>query len=87
MRVSADRSDPGYAQYKYALARGVTYDVQLDSELLTKHVVTADEETGEVVRFKTGPDGKLVITMVDGNRRVDRETLRGAVRLIERNRR
>jgi hypothetical protein len=98
MRVSSDRDDPGYAQYAAAVARGSTYDVELDGELLTRDCVTADEERGEVVRLVRDTHGQLVRDR--GTQRVCsecgrfvpkksgmvRETLHGTVRLIERRR-
>ncbi len=70
MRVSVDSNDPGYANY-----RGGGYRVTLDGKEIS-HVVTADEEAGEVIRCCTDDSGNLLPPLGDA---LQREKLRGVV--------
>jgi hypothetical protein len=72
MRISLDRDDPRF------LPSALAARVYLDGEL-QDHVITADDERGEVIRFLIGIDGKPVRN--PANRELMRETLRGSVRI------
>lgn len=74
MRISVDKGDPG--EIAYALARPVT--VLLDG-IARDNVITADEEQGYTVRFKTDERGRLVVNKE--RRALERETLYGTVRI------
>lgn len=76
MRVSIVKADPGYRW------NASSYHVKLDGEEVT-HVLTADEEKGQVVRYvlddkgkpKIGPDGNSYVT----------ETVAGHVEVYAKN--
>lgn len=74
MRLSVDKSDPGYSPQAVQMRPRVFLD-----GVRMERVVTADEERGEVVRYRTGPDGRMVVA-ADGES-LEREVLVGAVRI------
>lgn len=73
MRLSVDSDDPGYRAYQ-AGGRGAV--VFLGGVKLS-HVLTADEEMGLAVVHKTDEAGNIVHC----GGVIQRETLRGAVRI------
>lgn len=76
MRISVDPDDPG-ALLNLALRRiGAKVDVYLDGEKC-EAVITADDETGEVVRLRQWR-GAIIL---DHDLKASRETLRGTVRI------
>lgn len=59
MRLSVKRDDPGY----HPLAHRAVKDIYLDGYLITcNQVVTIDTMRGEIVKYKTWPDGEIVFT-------------------------
>jgi len=79
MRLSADKSDPGYVPWRIAVAEGKSIRVLLDG-IEQREVVTADDELGVLVRPKLNWEGKLLIDP-DNRDRVWLETLQGQVRI------
>jgi hypothetical protein len=79
MRVSLDKDDPGFCGHTLLQNR-----VFLDGEE-QPHVITADDEKGEIVRFLIGVDGKPVRHPF--TREPMRETLRGRVQIEGRSER
>lgn len=66
MRLSVLKGDPGYDMFRARYADAYVNGVKIE------HVVTADEELGLVVRYKTGEDGRF---------RDKTETVRGIVEI------
>lgn len=60
MRVSTQPEDRGFAAWRAAKKRGVTYDVFLNGALL-HGVITADNKTGFVTTVQYAADGKSVV--------------------------
>jgi len=59
MRVSIDKADPGFPKYAELVSDGYAIRVTLDG-VEVPGVVTADEETGEVVSHRYTPEGNQV---------------------------
>lgn len=76
MRISVDKSDPGYRTW---IAAGRPRRVLLDGIELG-HVITADEERREIVRFRTDAQGRLIPNAE--RTACERETLRGTVCIL-----
>lgn len=74
MRISSDRTDPGFDEWDKI--ERLAARVYLDGVEI-KDVITADEEAGMVIRYKRNAGGGLVL---DGHVLV-RETLYGVVEL------
>lgn len=74
MRISCDPNDPGYDEWK-ALS-GLATRVYLDGVEM-RNVITADEEAGMIVRYKSHMGGGLIMDRGV----VLRETLYGLVEL------
>jgi hypothetical protein len=78
MRLSCNKDDPGYVVYHRAIAGGNKVVVYLD-DVEVEEVTIADEEEGFLVRFRSGPDGKLLLT--EDRQAVETERLTGNVRI------
>lgn len=76
MRVSTDKSDPGYPLFMRTQQEGVLLKVYLDGQEIDE-VETADEEEGVLVRYCTGENGELLLT--PSREEIERETLQGRV--------
>lgn len=76
MRVSTDRQDPGFATLAELASDGYHIRITLDGEEVPG-IVTADEETGEVIAHRYTPEGNLV--EFDGVKVYDR--LHGRVKI------
>lgn len=76
MRVSSDPKDSGYATWLDTF--GLCCNVWLDGVNLGEDCIMADEELGEVVMHKRGPDGYYVI---DKDFNLIKETRRGKVEI------
>lgn len=75
MRVSAIPGEPGYRGF-------FPCHVYLEGVEMT-WVISADEETGEIVRHVTDAEGNIVIDYSDpANAKTTTESLRGAVRIV-----
>lgn len=59
LRVSTDPSDPGYKTWTDTF--GGNCNVLFNGVNLGDNVISADEETGEVVVFKVDPQGAFVV--------------------------
>lgn len=59
MRVSVDKSDPGFNWYAELISDGYKITITLDGVELPG-VVTADEEKGEVIAQRYTPEGNIV---------------------------
>jgi hypothetical protein len=73
MRVSVVPTDPGYRVQAY------NYSVLLDGVEQTQ-CITADEEQGYVVRYKTDAHGKLVFNA--GTEACETEVVHGKVEIV-----
>lgn len=74
MKISVDR---GHAGYTYCHA---WYEVYLDDELLDD-CITADDETGEVVRFQCDAAGRIVRNEKTGHAAT--YVQKGTVRIVD----
>ena len=60
MRVSVDKSDPGFLMYADLLTDGYRVIVKLNG-VEVKDIITADEKEGFVVLPRRSPEGRLVV--------------------------
>ena len=72
MRVSVDKEDKGFTRNAPFLT------IKLDG-VEQKNCITADDELGEIVRYKS-KDGELVVNRID--RLICKERLNGKVEII-----
>jgi len=73
MRLSVEKNDPGFnPRWAY---KACPY---LDGEFVSK-VITADQEQGEITRYKTDDSGKVIVDYENGE--IERETLHGDIDL------
>lgn len=59
MRVSVDKSDPGFPKYAELISDGYTIVVRLNGVAIPG-VITADEEAGEVLAHRFTDEGNIV---------------------------
>lgn len=78
-RVSANKADPGYPQWKVAIEHGKTVRVFLDG-VEVKDCTTADDVNGFVVRAVLDDAGRFQVDPVDPNQ-VWEETVTGKVEI------
>lgn len=76
MRVSVDKSDPGFPKYAELVSDGYIVVVKFNGKVLPG-VVTADEEAGEILVHRFTDEGNVVFA--DGQFVFDR--LRGEVKV------
>lgn len=76
MRVSVDKSDPGFPKYAELVSDGYIVVVKFNGMILSG-VVTADEEAGEVIAHRFTNEGNIVCA--DGQFVYDK--LRGDVKV------
>lgn len=80
MRISVDKRDRGHQAFLDARADRARPIVMLDGREV-KHVVTADDESGEVVVEVTDERGRPVLLDRDQGT-IARRTLSGSVRIV-----
>lgn len=79
MRLSADKTDPGYSWY----LRHLCSVIFLDGEK-QRFCLTADDEQGFIVRYKADAKGNLVVDLERGE--IVREKVFGRVKIVLRQR-
>lgn len=77
MRVSVDRNDPGFPRLAELRSDGYSVRVTVDGVLIPG-IVTADEESGEVIAQRYTAEGNLV--HIDGA--IVHDRIRGEVKII-----
>lgn len=81
MRYSVRANDPGFKNYVsgHLANKQCRPVVRLDGEVISR-VFTADEDRGEIQRFKTDANGALVRNAAGDD--IETETLLGVVRVV-----
>lgn len=81
MRISISPDDPGYSNY---LRYSVDY-ILLDGQVQDK-AITADEDTGYILRHKEGPGGLYILQPDKDRVATEKEEVKGVVRIKYRSR-